>query len=149
MDCSTPGLPVHHQSRSLLKLMSTELVMPSNHLILCRPLLLPPSVSPSIRVFPNESVLEVMYKILGLQQTKDLTFFKILLTFKLRIQKKEKKTGSGEKTHEAPSTACSQSHTAGVQSRRCALFHSTVLAHIQEQAVFTVNSILIIHQMCN
>ena len=44
-------------SRSLLKLMSTETVMPSNHLILSRPLLLPPLVFPSIRVFSNESVL--------------------------------------------------------------------------------------------
>ena len=42
---------------SLLKLMSIESVMPSNHLILCRPLLLPPSIFPSIMVFPNESVL--------------------------------------------------------------------------------------------
>ena len=42
---------------SLLKLMSIETVMPSNHLILCRPLLLPPSIFPSIRVFSNESVL--------------------------------------------------------------------------------------------
>ena len=44
-------------SRSLLKLMSIELVMPSNYLILCHPLLLPPSIFPSIRVFSNESVL--------------------------------------------------------------------------------------------
>ena len=44
-------------SWSLLKLMSIELVMPSNHLILCRPLLLLPSIFPSIRVFSNESVL--------------------------------------------------------------------------------------------
>ena len=44
-------------SQSLLKLMSIELLMPSNHLILCRPLLLLPSIFPSIRVFPNESVL--------------------------------------------------------------------------------------------
>ena len=44
-------------SRSLLKLMSIESVMPSNHLILCRPLLLLPSIFPSIRVFSNESVL--------------------------------------------------------------------------------------------
>ena len=44
-------------SRSLLKLMSIELVMPSNHLILCRPLLLLPSIFPSIRVFSNESSL--------------------------------------------------------------------------------------------
>ena len=56
MDCSTPGLPVHHQLRSLLRLLS-ESVMPSNHLILCRPLLLLPSIFPSIRVFSNESVL--------------------------------------------------------------------------------------------
>ena len=44
-------------SRSLLKLMSIEWVMPSNHLILCCPLLLPPSIFPSIRAFSNESVL--------------------------------------------------------------------------------------------
>ena len=44
-------------SWSLLKLMSIESVRPSNHLILCRPLLLPPSIFPSIRVFSNESVL--------------------------------------------------------------------------------------------
>ena len=44
-------------SWSLLKLMSIVLVMPSNHLILCHPLLLPPSIFPSIRVFSNESVL--------------------------------------------------------------------------------------------
>ena len=44
-------------SQSLLKLMSIESVMPSNHLILCRPLPLPPSIFPSIRVFSNESVL--------------------------------------------------------------------------------------------
>ena len=53
MDCSTPGLPVHHQLQSLLKLTSIKLVMPSNHLILCCPLL-PPSIFPSIRVFPNK-----------------------------------------------------------------------------------------------
>ena len=44
-------------SQSFLKLMSIEMVMPSNHLILCRPLLLLPSIFPSIRFFPNESVL--------------------------------------------------------------------------------------------
>ena len=46
-------------SQSLLKLMSFESVMPSNHLILCRPLLLPPSIFPSIRVCSNESVLHI------------------------------------------------------------------------------------------
>ena len=48
-------------SWSLLKLMSIELVMPSNHLILCRPLLLLPSIFPSIRVFSNESVLPIRW----------------------------------------------------------------------------------------
>ena len=47
----------HQASLSITKLMSIELVMPSNHLILCHPLLLPPSTFPSIRVFSNESVL--------------------------------------------------------------------------------------------
>ena len=46
-------------SHGLLKLMSIELVMLPNHLILCCPLLLPPSIIPSIRVFSNESVLSI------------------------------------------------------------------------------------------
>ena len=50
------SLPITH-SQSLLKLTSIELVMPSSHLILCRPLLLRPSICPSIRVFSNESAL--------------------------------------------------------------------------------------------
>ena len=57
MDQRTPGLPVHHQLSSLLKLISIESVMPSNHLILCCPLLLLPSIFPNIRVFSNESAL--------------------------------------------------------------------------------------------
>ena len=49
------------KSQSLLTLMSIELVMPCNHLILCRPLLLPPSIFPSIKVFSNESVLRIRW----------------------------------------------------------------------------------------
>ena len=56
MNCSPPGLSVHHHSWSSPKLMSIELVMPSSHLILCRSLLLPP-ILPRIRVFSNESAL--------------------------------------------------------------------------------------------
>ena len=102
MDCSTPGLPIHHQLNSLviykyhsvaqswplatpwtaacqtslsftiswsfLKLMSIELVMPSNHLILCCPLLLLPSIFPSIRVFETwVSSSNQVAKILGFQ----------------------------------------------------------------------------------
>jgi len=61
MNCSTPGLPVHHQLPSSLKLMSIESVMPSSHLILCRPLLLLPPIPPSIRVFSTESTLHMRW----------------------------------------------------------------------------------------
>ena len=61
MDCSMPGFPVHHQFPSLLKLMSIELVMPSNHLILYHLLLLLPSIFPSIRIFSSESVFHIRW----------------------------------------------------------------------------------------
>ena len=71
MNRSTPGLPVHHQLPEFTqthihrvsdaKFMSVELVMPSNHLILCRPLLLLPSIFPSIRVISNESALNIRW----------------------------------------------------------------------------------------
>ena len=57
MNHSMPGLPVHTNSWSPPKPMSIESVMPSSHLILCCPLLLLPSIFPSIRVFSNESAL--------------------------------------------------------------------------------------------
>ena len=63
----TPGTAVHQASLSftiswnLLKLMSIESVMPSNHLILCHPFLLLPSIFPSIRVFSNESALHIRW----------------------------------------------------------------------------------------
>ena len=56
-NCSMPGLPVHHQLPEFTQTHVHRVVMPSSHLILCRPLLLPPSIFPSIRVFSNESVL--------------------------------------------------------------------------------------------
>ena len=59
MDCSTPGLPVHHQLPEFTQTHVHESVMPSNHLILCCPLLLPPSIFPSIRVFSSESFLHI------------------------------------------------------------------------------------------
>ena len=61
MNCSTPGLPVHQQLPDLLKLMSIKSVMPSSHLIPCRPLLLLPSIPPRIRVFSNESTLHMRW----------------------------------------------------------------------------------------
>ena len=61
MDCSTPGFSVHHQLPEMFKLMSIKSVMPSNHLILCHPFLLPRSIFPSIRVCSNESVLRTRW----------------------------------------------------------------------------------------
>ena len=58
---NTPGFSVPHISQSLLKFTSIESVMPSNYLILCSPLLLLPSIFPSIRVFSNESVLPIRW----------------------------------------------------------------------------------------
>ena len=63
---ATPWTAAHQSSLftiswSSLKLMSIESVMPSNHLILCRPLLLPPSIFPSIKVFSNESALGIRW----------------------------------------------------------------------------------------
>ena len=67
MDCSMPGLPVYHQlpestqTHVWVDLMDIESMTPSNHLILCRPLLLPPSIFPSTRVFSNESALLIRW----------------------------------------------------------------------------------------
>ena len=61
MDCSTPGSVSLTISWSLPKFMSIESVMPSNHFILCHPLLLLPSIFPSIRVFSNESVIPITW----------------------------------------------------------------------------------------
>ena len=57
MNRSTPGLPVHHQLPEFTQTHVHQSVVPSNHLILCRPLLFLPSIFPSIRVFSNKSVL--------------------------------------------------------------------------------------------
>ena len=59
MDCSTPGFPVLHHLPGFVQTVTTESVMPSNHLILCCPLFLMPSIFPSIRVFFNKSVLHI------------------------------------------------------------------------------------------
>ena len=81
IDCSMPGFPVHYNSQSFLKLMSIVSVMPSNHLILCRPLLLLPSIFRSIRIFSNESVWpkywSFSFSISPSNEYSGLIFFKI------------------------------------------------------------------------
>ena len=61
MNRSTPGLPVHHHLQEFTQTQSIKSVMPSSHLILCRPLLLLPPIPPSIRVFSNESTLRMRW----------------------------------------------------------------------------------------
>ena len=61
VNCSTPGLPVHHQLLEFIKLISIKSVMPSSHLILCHPLLLLPPTPSSIRVFSSESTLHMRW----------------------------------------------------------------------------------------
>ena len=96
MDYRMIVLPVHHQHPELAQtLMSIELVMPSNHLILCRPLLLPPSIFPSIRVLSNESVLcisSATYQLFDLGQATytlwwNYSVFKLDSSFLLRLKK--------------------------------------------------------------
>ena len=61
MDCSTPGFLLSTISWSLFKLIPFESVMSSNHLILCRPLLLPPSIFPQIKIFSTKSDFHIMW----------------------------------------------------------------------------------------
>ena len=87
---ATPWTTAHQaslsitNSRSLLKLMSTETVMPSNHLILCHPLLLLPSIFPSSRVFSNESALHIRWPILEFQlQHQSFQWTPRLISFRM------------------------------------------------------------------
>ena len=89
MDCSMPGLPVHHQLPELTQLISIESVMPSNHLILCRLLLLPPSIFPRgfnlSQFFSNESLKKIVLDNLGGSSSKYLK----TLRAKNRISREE------------------------------------------------------------
>ena len=60
-DCSMPGFLIHHQLPALIQLMSIESVIPPNHLNLCRLLIHPSSIFPSIRIFSTESVLHISW----------------------------------------------------------------------------------------
>ena len=61
MDCSMPGFPAHHQLLELTQTHVHQSATPSNHLVLCRPLLFLPSIFPSIKDFSNESVLHIRW----------------------------------------------------------------------------------------
>ena len=77
MDHSMPGHPVHHHSWSLLKLMSIELVMPSNHLTFCHPLFLLPLIFASNRIFSNELVSCIRWPNIGVSALASVLPFNI------------------------------------------------------------------------
>ena len=91
VDCKTPGFPVHHPLLEL-KIMSTKSVMPSNHPILCHPLLFLPLVFPNIGVFSNELVLHIRYakvwnfSISPPNEYSGLIFFRIDWFYLLAVQ---------------------------------------------------------------
>ena len=105
--------------------MSIELVMPSNHLILCRPLLLPPSIFPSIRVFSNESVLCIRwpnywsfsFSIRPSNEYSELISFKIYLFDLLAVQGTLK--------------CLLQHHSSEASIHRCSAFFTVQLSHPQ------------------
>ena len=97
MDHSPPGLLVHHQLQSLFTPMSIKSVMPSNHLILCCPLLLPPSINPSIRVFSDGSVLHIRWpKYYILTSCNNVnTYYRVKAFDKNYLEKKKKNLPGG------------------------------------------------------
>ena len=73
MDCSMPDFPVHHQVLEIAQIHVHRAVMPSNHFILCRPLLLLPSIFPSIRVFSNDQFFASGGQSIGVSASASVT----------------------------------------------------------------------------
>ena len=126
MDCSTPGFPVLHCLHYLhsLKLMSTESVMPSNHLILCRPLHLLLSTLPSIRVFSNKSAVCIRwpkywsfsfcFRVSPSKEYLGLISFRIDWFDLLAFQ------GTLQESSPAPGTLCAMTEDLhGIKPQRC------------------------------
>ena len=114
--CSMPGFPFLHYLLDLFKLMSIESMIPSNHHILCHPLLLLPSVFPSIRVFSNESALHirwpkywsVSFSISPFHECSGLISFRIGLTGLISLQSKELSTVFSNTTVQKHQFFCTQ-----------------------------------------
>ena len=102
-------------SQSLLKLMTIESVMPSNHLILCRPLLLPSSIFPSIRVFSNESVLHISFSFSPFNEYSRLISFRMDWLDLLAVQGTLK--------------SLLQHHSSKASILRCSAFFIVQLSH--------------------
>ena len=124
MDCSTQASQSITNSWSWLKLMSMESVMPSNHLILCHPLLLLPSIFPSIRVLSNESALQIRwpkywsfsFSISPSNEYSGLIFFRIDWFNLLAVQ--------------GTLTSLLQHHSSKASILRCSAFFMVQLSHL-------------------
>ena len=122
MNRSTPGLPVHHQLPNSLRLTSIESMMPSSHLILCHPLLLPP-IPPSIRVFSNESTLHMRwpkywtfsFRIIPSKEHQGLMSFRMDWLYLLVVQGTLK--------------SLLQHHSSKASIHRCSAFFIVQLSH--------------------
>ena len=118
-----PGLPVHHQLLEFTQTHAHKLVMPSNHLILCHPLLLLPSIFPSIRVFSNESALHIRwpkywsfsFSISSSKEHSGLISFRIYWLDLLAVQGTLK--------------SCLQHHSSKASILQCSAFFTVQLSH--------------------
>ena len=83
MDCSTSGIPVHHQLSELTQTHSIEMVMPSNYLIFCCPLLLPPSIFPITKVFPKSQIFTSGGQSIGVSAYSEYSEYSGLISFRM------------------------------------------------------------------
>ena len=103
--------------------MSTESVMPSNHLILCRPLLLPPSIFPSIRVFSNELALHITWPSIGVSASTSVLPMNIQEWFPLGL------TGLDLLAVQGTLKSLLQHHSSKASILRCSAFFIVQLSH--------------------
>ena len=128
-DSATPWTAAQQASLSitnfqnLLKLMSIELVMPSNHLILCCPLLLLPSIFPSIRVFSNESILCIRWPSIGVSASASVLPMNIQDWFPWGL------TGLISLQSKGLSRVFSNNHISKPSVLRCSAFFMVQLSH--------------------
>ena len=122
MDCRTPGFPVPHHLPQFAQTHVHELVKPFNHFIPCRPLLLMPSVFPSIRVFPNRSALHIRWpKYWGFSFISPFNEYSSLISF--RIDWFDLLTVQGTLK------SLLQHHSSKVSVLRCSAFFMVQLSH--------------------
>ena len=123
MNCSTPGLPVHHQLLEFTQTYDQESVIPSNHLILSCPLLLLPSIFPSITVFSNDSAFSIRWPSIRVSASASVLPINIQDWFPLGW------TGWISLKSKRLSGICLQHHSSKASILRCPAFFTVQLSH--------------------